>query len=489
VAPATGAANEPTEWVIGVTQEATALDVNTGPVTSPANQMMYLLIYDGMTRDIALRDGPSFKNEGQLAESYKVIDDTTWEFKLRRGVKWQNGDDFTADDVKYTWDDFLGQEGKARYPARAQVDHVEAIDPYTVRVFTKGPQAGTLDRVGAASVMPRKAREAVGGGDKFNLKPIGTGPYKVVEWVRGERLVLQANENYWAGKVFPQKLTIRPISDPSTRIAELKTGNVHIIQAPPLASLNDIQSDPNLELKELKGGRTMTYKFNITRPPFDDVRVRQAINYAVDRQGIIKNVLEGHGTLMVGNFSEGWDGYDPNLAPYPYDPKKASELLAAAGVGRGVELKFETSSGVYVKDREIAEAVAGQLEAVGIKTSIVIAEPTKLIADWGGATFEGVVLGPWGTAADPDGMVLTQYYQKKGYQDTQLDALVEKTRSTVDAAGRTQAFKTLNKYIHDQALNLEIHSQSEFWAKRKNIQWEPYPVGSFSYALLYRLLK
>lgn len=487
-AVAGGAPGEPTEWVVGVTQEAVALDVNTGAVTSPANQMMYLLIYDGLTRDIALRDGPGFKNEGQLAESYKILDNSTWEFKLRQGVKWHNGDDFTADDVKYTWDDFLSQEGRARYSNRAVVNRVEVVDPFTVRVFTQGPQAGLLDRLGAAAVMPRKAREAVGS-DAFNLKPIGTGPYRVVEWVRGERLSLEANPNYWGGKVFPQKLTIRPISDPTTRLAELKTGNVHIIQAPSIAALNDIQSDSALDLKELKGGRTMAYKFNITKAPYDDARVRQSINYAVDRNGIIKGVLEGHGTVLVGNFSEGWNGYDPNLAPYPYDPAKAASLLSAAGLGSGTELNFETSSGVYVKDREIAEAVAGQLEAVGIKTTIIVSEPTKLISDWGAASYDGVVLGPWGTAADPDGMLGTQYYKQKGYMDSALDAMVEKTRSSVDPAQRTQALKDINKYIHDQALNLEIHSQSEFWAKRKNIQWEPYPVGSFSYALLYRLVK
>jgi peptide/nickel transport system substrate-binding protein len=479
---------EPSEWVVGVSQEAVALDPNTGTVTSPANQLMYLLIYDNLTRDIALRDGPSFKNEPMLAESYKIVNDTTWEFKLRRGVKWHDGSDFTAEDVKYTWDDYLGQEGKARYPLRAIIDRVEIVDPFTVRAFTKGPQASTLDRFGSLPVMPKRAREAAGA-EAFNQKPIGTGPYRVVEWAKGQRLVLEANPAYWGGKVVPQKLTIRPISDPTTRMAELKTGNVQIIQAPPVPALKEIQSDPNLELIELKGARTMTYKFNVTRAPYDDVRVRQAINYGVDRNAIIRSVLEGHGTVLVGQFSEGWNGFDPGLPPWPYDPAKAKELLAAAGRAGGLELNFSTTNGVYVKDREIAEAVAGQLEAVGVKTNIIVAEPTKLIGDWGAASFDGVVLGPWGTAADPDGMLNTQYYRQKGYMDAQLDSLIEKSRATVDPAQRTEALKAVNKYIHDQALNLEIHSQSEFWAKRKALLWEPYPVGSFSYALLYRLVK
>src|SRR6185295_3605700 len=107
----------------------------------------------------------------------------------------------------------------------------------------------------------------------------------------------------------------------------------------------EIQSDANMELKELKGGRTMTYKFNITKGPYTDARVRQAINLAVDRNALIKSVLEGHGTILVGNFSEGWPGYDPNLAPWAFDPAKAKEMLSAAGQGSGLELNFSTTNG------------------------------------------------------------------------------------------------------------------------------------------------
>jgi peptide/nickel transport system substrate-binding protein len=310
----------------------------------------------------------------------------------------------------------------------------------------------------------------------------------VVEWVRGQRLSLETNPDWWGGKVFPKKLTLRPITDPTTRIAELKTGNVQIIQSPSIAALKELQADANVGLSELKGGRTMTYKFNITKAPYSDVRVRQAINMAVDREGIIKSVLEGYGTILKGQFSEGWDGYDPALPAWPYDPAKAQDLLKQAGVSN-LELNVSTTNGVYLNDREIAEAVAGQMEAIGVKTNILVGEPTKLIGDWGGATFDGVVLGPWGIAADPDGMLNTQYYKQKGYMDAQLDGLIEKSRATLDPAARTAALKDVNKYIHEQALNLEIHSQSEFWAKRKNITWEPCPVGSFSYALFYGVEK
>ncbi len=481
------AAAEPSEWVIGVTQEPTALDPNTGTTTSPANQTVYYLIYDNLVRTLALREGPDFKEEMQLAESYKVLDDVTWEFKLRKGVKFQNGDEFTAEDFKYTFDDYL-QEGKARSGLRDIVERVEIADPSTIRVRTKGPQAGLVDRVGGVPIMPKKAREAVGA-EAFNQKPIGSGPYKVVEWARGQRLVLEANPNYWAGKVFPEKIVIRPIPDPTTRMAELKVGNVQIIQAPPIAALKEIESDPNLELKVLPAGRTMQYKFNITQKPLDDVRVRQAMNYAVDRDAIIKNVLEGHGGLMTGTFSKGWMGFDPGLQSYPYDIAKAKELLAAAGYAPGFETSFNTTGGVYLKDREIAEAVGAQLEQVGIRMRIVVAEPTKLLSDWVAGNFEGLLLSPWGTAADPDGMLGYQYFKRKAYQDLQLDQLVDKTRATLDPAQRVKTLQELSRYVHEQALNLEIHSQDEFWAKRKNIQWEPYPIGSYSYALMWRLVR
>jgi peptide/nickel transport system substrate-binding protein len=413
-----------------------------------------------------------------------VVDDTTWEFKLRKGVKFHTGDEFTADDVKYTFDDYL-QEGKARSGLRDQIQQVEVVDPSTVRFRTKGPQAGLLDRAGSIPIMPKKAREAVGA-EAFNQKPVGSGPYKVVEWARGQRVVFEANPDYWAGKVFPEKIVLRPIPDPTTRMAELKVGNVQIVQAPPVAALKEIQSDANLELKTLPAGRTMQYKFNVTQKPLDDVRVRQAMNYAIDRDSIIKNVLEGQGELMVGTFSKGWMGFDPNLPPYPYDVAKAKELLAAAGLAGGFETSIHTTGGIYLKDREIAEALAGQLEQVGIKLRIVVAEPTKLLSDWVAASYDGLLLSPWGTAADPDGMLGYQYYKRKAYQDPQLDQAVEKTRAALDPAQREKALQDLSRYVHDQALNLEVHSQSEFWAKRKNIQWEPYPIGSYAYAQFWR---
>jgi peptide/nickel transport system substrate-binding protein len=482
-AAATGSG--PNEWIAILAQEPQAIDPNISSQTSPSSEQAYIHIYDH-TWGAFLRDpSAGFKSTPELAQSYTNPDQTTYEFKLRQGVKWQNGDDFTADDIKYSVDDYL-QPTKPRAYLNSVFAGVEIVDPYTLRVTTKGPQASVLYQMGLLPIMPKKARTAMGP-DAANQKPIGTGPYKVVQWDQGTNLILQANPNYWGGKTFPDKLTMRFISDPTTRMSELKAGNAHIIATPPLSALQDIQSDPTLSLNEIKGGRTMAYKFNITQPPFNDPRVRQAINYAVDRNSIIKDVLQGYAVPMVGNFSAGWMGYDPNLAPYPYDPNKAKSLLAEAGQSGGFTMNFTTSNGVYLKDNDIAQAVAAQLEQVGIKVNIVIDDPNKLIADWGSASFTGAILGPWSLAADPDSMLGTQYYKQKAYQDTQLDALYEKQHSTVDPDQRLAALKNMNKYIHDQALNLEIHSQSEFWASRKGVQWQPIPFEGAAYIPLFRL--
>ena len=256
-------------------------------------------------------------------------DNRIWEFKLRQGVKHHDGTPVTAEDVKYSLDIYR-QDGSPRKANTVGITNVEAVDPQTVRITTDGPRPGLMANLSLLLILPKKAREKMGA-DEFGKKPVGNGPYKFVEFVRGQRLVLEANPDYYRGRVQPSRLVLRPIADPATRVAELKTGGVQIIQEPSLAQLKELQNDPNTELKLLKGGRLIIHPFNTTEPPFDDVRVRQAANYAVDRTSILQRVLENYGELLHGPFTSAWPGYDPNLKPYPYNPAKAKQLLTEAG--------------------------------------------------------------------------------------------------------------------------------------------------------------
>jgi peptide/nickel transport system substrate-binding protein len=362
------------------------------------------------------------------------------------------------------------------------------VDARTVRIHTRGVHAELLGIVSDEPILSR-ARAQVGV-EAHNQQPIGTGPYKVVEWQKGDHLTFEAHADYWRGRVTPQKVTIRFIADPTTRAAELKAGGVQIIASPAAGQLPELGTDPNIQvlaMREIgKGGRAMHFIINATKKPFDDVRVRQAINYAVDRESILKNVLEGRGELLRGPFSSGWPGFDPSLPMYPYDVAKARQLLAEAGYPNGFQTELTTSDGIWLKDREVAEAIASYLDAVGIKVQIVPREVVKLFTDRLNGNFEGIIMTPWATYHESDRMLSIHFYRAKYLTDETLNGLMEKQRQILDPEARLKALRDVGRHIHEQAYLLEVHSQDEYWAARKSLNWKPLQSGG-TYQLLFGL--
>jgi peptide/nickel transport system substrate-binding protein len=481
------AATQPTAWVVANNEEPPALDPNFGSTTSAAGGLIYRHLYDALLDFEALPDGTGFKIVPLLAESYRVIDDTTWEFKLRKGVKFSNGNELNAEDVKYTFDDYASDK-TLRTNIKNAIDRVEVVDPSTIRFHTRGVHAELLGILSDAPIMSR-ARAQVGA-EAHNLKPIGTGAFRVLEWQKGDHLTMEANPDYWRGRVTPQKLTIRFIADPTTRVAELKSGGVQIIASPAAGQLRELETDANIQLLAMrqigKGGRAMHFIINATKKPYDDVRVRQAINYAVDRESILKNVLEGRGELLRGPFSSGWPGFDASLAMHPYDPAKARQLLTEAGLANGFETELTTSDGIWLKDREVAEAISSYLDKVGVKARIVPREVVKLFTDRLNGNFEGIIMTPWATYHESDSMLTIHFYRAKYENDETLNGLIEKQRQVLDPEARTKAQRDVGRYIHDQAYLLEVHSQDEYWAARKSIDWKPQQSGG-TYQMLFML--
>ena len=231
------------------------------------------------------------------------------------------------------------------------------------------------------------------------------------------------------------------------------------------------------------------YPFMTKAKPFDDVRVRQAANYAVNREAIVKSILEGYGELLHGPFASSWLGYDPNLQPYPYDPARARQLLAEAGYPNGVDAAFDVSNGVFLRDREIAEALAAQLAEVGIRVQLVPTERAKLISDWLNGVGDGITSAQWGAAADPDPLLSSDLLQASRAQARRAAQHPgsEQTQRTVDAEQRKRLLQEFGHYVQDQAYWLFIHAQDEFYARRKGIPWEPTPDGqSYSNMRFYQ---
>jgi peptide/nickel transport system substrate-binding protein len=318
--------------------------------------------------DPLFRLSADMKVQPGLAVSWKTIDPTTWELKLRPGVKFQNGDPFTAADVKFNFDRILDPATQSRQlPVfYSEVKSTQVVDDLTIRILTKDPWPVLPLSLSFMHVAPAKYFQSVGS-EAFAQKPMGSGPYKFVEWVKGSHITLEANENYWDGAPAIKKVTFVHAPDASTRDSQLLSGDVDLVHKVSPADAARVQAQSDLKLVSTRSMNLIFIGMNTFVKPFDDVRVRQALNYAVDWDSIIKNVLSGFAYRNASSIGALTAGYDPNLKPYPYDPTKAKQLLADAGYPNGFDTTFDGPIGFYNQDKEVSEAVIGDLAKVGVR--------------------------------------------------------------------------------------------------------------------------
>ena len=462
------------QWVVAIGEEGESLD-------PPTSMLFTSEIYQQHLFDCLLGiEGEEFKPVPLLAEKWETINPTTWRFHLRKGVKFHDGKPLTAEDVKYSFEQYADPKNRRSVFARG-ISKIEIRSASTVDLITSEPVSALLFNLTRLQILPRDTREKAGV-QAFSEKPIGTGPYKFVEWKRDQQLVLEANPTYWRGQVNPKRLIFRAIRDASTRAAELRSGGVDIIATPPAPQLEMIDSG-DTQVTPVKGGRIIIYPFNVSAAPFNDKKVREAANLAVNKDAIVKNVLGGRGVVMAGPFTPAWLGYDPSVKPFAYDPAKAKALLAEAGFPQGLDTTWSISSGVFLKDTEIAEAVAGQLRQVGIRAKIVPTERAKIQKDAQENSFQGITSVAWGTQFEPD-VMLNWVMMRDHMTVPRIKELVLAGRAEVDLEKRRKIYQELYRTAHDEAMWLFVHAQDELWAKRRDIPWTPYSITG-SKAIVY----
>src|SRR5262245_815686 len=305
----------------------------------------------------------------KLAESWRTLDPASWAFKLRKCVKFHNGEPFNAESVKFTLERVIKPETKSPQAfVFAWLDHVEVKDPYTAVVKTKGPYRPILAILATTEMLDPKA---AGDPAAHGLKPVGTGPFRFVEFLPNNRVVLIRNEDYWGPKARFKNLTFREIKDTSTRMASLETGETDVIHNPSPEDIPRINANPQLEIKHVPSSRALGLQFNTRRfKPAQDVRVRQAVNYAVDKEALIRFILKGMTAPLRAPITEEVAFFNPNLKPYPYDQERARKLLAEAGYPNGFSIALGHPVGRWVLDKELTEAIAVQLGQVGGKSTL-----------------------------------------------------------------------------------------------------------------------
>jgi peptide/nickel transport system substrate-binding protein len=432
-----------------------------------------------MGEGLLTRDPYTMELKPLLAESWRNVNPLTWEFKLRRGVKFHNGEELNAECVKFTIDRIVHSKlntlGKLTWPPAFGQDTV-VVDPYTVRFITKVPDPMVPARLAAESMNMSPARGLADYREKFVTdRFIGTGPYRFVEHVVGDRVVVETNPNYWGPKSPTPRIVWQVIPDAATRVAALQRGDVDVIINLPLPLAGTVESDPNCrvysELSSLVHGILLNTRES---QPLKDRRVRQALNMAVDRKTIIKNLYAGRGKLLnTGPGPNVSNGFDPG--PYPYDPARAKQLLAEAGYANGFELTLWQSIGRWTDAEEVAQVVIGYWQKIGVQAKLQILEwaeynkraGTSQLKD---AFYYAFINGTW------DASYILQRFKPSftafRYYDATGDLLktIEEYDQAFDPKKRRELAVKAQQGIHDEAAWVFLWQLDELMGVGKKVK-------------------
>lgn len=429
--------------------------------------------------------------EPQLATEWKRLDPLTMQFKLREGVKFHNGEDLDAEAVKYSIERPLKPEAKSTIRSFYAniIDRVDIVDKHTVNVVTKAPDPVLLRRLSGFNmtiIAPRWAQTVGYAGVQKEIQ--GTGAYRLVEWggVGGD-LVLEANDKYWGPPANVKRVRVKLIPEAATRVAALRSKDIHVTHALSPEDIDPVNKSGTHVIAKVPGNRIPFYFLEVRKPPLDDKLVRQAINYAANIDGIIQTVLQGNGGRLATLTAPWHVGFNKNLKPYPYDLEKARALLKQAGHPDGVELNIWFIQGRYVKDKEVAEAIAQELTKAGIKTTPHLNDETKQSQMDLQKQLDGLILASWGNwMFDADNVYFPLFHSSardqsnggKGqssrpYGDPAFDKMLEAARVELDEEKRAAMYDKIQEYFYDQAPVLFMYHLVDIYGMDKRVKWEP----------------
>lgn len=437
-------------------------------------------LYDNLVQ----RDQKTMKIVPHLAESWKLLDDNTWEFKLRKGVKFDDGEPFNAECVKFTIERGLDPKCPQR-PTISWIKEVKVVDDHTVRLISIKPYPVVLERLANFQMLPAKwVKEK--GSDYVATHANGTGPYRLKEWKRGVHIILEAKDDYWKGAPAIKTIIFRPIKEIATQISELLTGGIDIVRDIPPDQIPLIE---NSKIARISKAPTLRVVYLVIdadgragKSPVQNLKVRQAISHAIDVDTIIKTVMNGNAIRTAAVLNPQHFGYDKSLEdPYPYNPEKARKLLKEANFPFDQPLRLVTYTGSIQNPRALVEVVAGYLSKVGIKTNINVYSD---IGMWDRLGREGkqndCSIHSWGSGGVYDADALYYNYFRNGQafcygSSPEMDKWLDQARATMDTELRKKLYYNAGKYINDQALAVPFYAQYTILGVNKRVIYEAPP--------------
>ncbi len=437
-----------------------------------------------------------------LAESWRAVDDTTWEFKLRKGVRFHDGSIFTAADVVFSLDRIpnVPNSPSPFTTYTKQVTEKIVVDPWTLRLKSAAPYPQMPIDISTVLIVSSKAASGATT-DDFNTgkATVGTGPFKFVRWQKGDRIELARNDAYWGPQAPWDKVTFRIITSDPTRVASLLAGEVRAIENVPTTDLAKLSSNKDFTIYRTVSVRLMYLHLDtardkspfvtdkagkpLDRNPLKDVRVRRAMSKAINRPALVERVMEGAAVATGQLMPEGFFGYTPALKPERYDLDGARKLLAEAGYPDGFGLTLHAPNNRYVNDEQIAQAIAQMLARIGIQTrvdampaAVYFSRGTKLefsfmLVGWGADTME---------ASSPLKALLATFSKDKGmgaanrgrYSNPKLDAVLEQALSTVNDPKREKLLQQATEIGVGDLGIIPLYHQHNLWAARRGIMYE-----------------
>ena len=447
-------------------------------------ERMGIIINQHIFDTLLARDTKTWQPVPHLAESIKSVNPTTWEMKLRKGVKFHNGEPFNAESVKFSFDRVLNPEQKS--PIRGNftwIKSVDIVDEHTVRIVTEKPYPAiheilTFGNFGM--VPPKYVKEK--GDAHFARNPVGTGPFKFVEWRKGERTTIEANEQYWKGAPAIKTIVFRVIPETATQIAELLSGGVDILRAVPPDQISAIGKSGVARVTTTQILRVVFLQLDgdgrAGKTPLTDVKVRRAINHAVNVDEIVQKVLGGMAVRTPAGTNPMAFGFDPAIKPHAYDLEAARKLLAEAGFPNGFEVTMNTYTGSIVNVDQVAQASMGYLDKVGIKVKPRhFADVGQYLANFRGSKLDGMTMASWGynSVFDSDFIYYIHFHTGQPYAYNtakEMDQWLDEARSTVDPKKRQELYSRFQRFIVDQAYWVPMYAQFTIEAASTKLIYE-----------------